>query len=148
MCRTYFFSSFEVLWINRYPIGAFLTGTDFSHTQLNDVNFINTFYKEAENYDLPESEDDKEASDALEPFLNMTDQYTSIYVYGMEDGLYRAGKAAQIMYDNDFRTFFDLGYRMTNGEEKISMFFRLSSEMAVHSSWCIIISAQCSPTHI
>ncbi len=78
--------------------------------------FMNSLYRAAENYDIPASEDDTEAVAALQPFLNMPDQYTSIYIYGMDDGLYRAGRYAPIMDHAGFRTLFDFGYTITNGE--------------------------------
>lgn len=110
------FLLFEVLWTNKWPVTLFLTGTDYLHTQTNDMLFMNEFYNAAKNYDLPDSEDDKKAVEALAPFFDMADKYTSIYIYGLEDGLYRAGRYAPIMDDHDFRVFFDLGYRITNGD--------------------------------
>lgn len=110
------FILFECLWTNKWTIAIALTGIDFSHTQQTDLNFMDAFYEAAERCDIPASEDDTEAVAALEPFLNMPDQYTSIYIYGMEDGLYRAGRYAPIMDHAGFRTLFDLGYAITNGD--------------------------------
>lgn len=110
------FVLFEILWTNKWDIAKAVTGIDFSHTQQTDMTFMNSFYKAAENYDIPASEDDTETAAALEPFLNMSDQYTSIYIYGMEDGLYRAGRYAPIMDNTGFRTFLDFGYIITNGD--------------------------------
>ncbi len=110
------FFLFEALWSNKWPITRFLTGTDFLYTQISDTGFINELYETAREYDIPDSEDDIEAVEALTPFLNIADKYTSIYIYDLEDGLYRAGRHAPIMDDYDFRIFFDIGYRMANGE--------------------------------
>ena len=60
-------------------------------------------------------EEDTEAVKKLQPWFDLGDAYTSIYVYG-SDGYYRAGKYASAMNDSTFRTFFDLGYRITGGE--------------------------------
>lgn len=117
------FLLFLELWMNKWPIGTLITGRDFSHTQLNDADFLDEFYKAAADYDLPESEEDAEAALALDPLLSMADEYTSIYIYGREDGMYRAGRFAPIMDDKDFRIFFDWGYRLTNGDgEDLSVF--------------------------
>ena len=44
----------------------------------------------AKYYNVPESEDDEEGKKAFEPFLDLlTDDYTGVSVYGIDDGLYR-----------------------------------------------------------
>lgn len=110
------FFLFETLWVNKWPITRFLTGSDFLHTQVDNMDFVNKLYETAKNYDIPDSENDMEKVEDLTPFLNMADKYTSIYIYDLEDGFYRAGRYASIMDDHNFRFFFDLGYRMANGE--------------------------------
>ena len=110
------FILFIKLWTNKWTIAKFFTGTDYSLTQMDDTDFMDAFYEAAKNYDIPDSEEDKEAAKALEPFFDMTDKYTSVYIYGLEDGYYRAGKYAQIMDSISFRTFFDFGYGILNGD--------------------------------
>ena len=110
------FVLFQELWLHRWSVGKLLTNTDFSHTQLDNLEFMDEFYEAALDYDLPKSEDDTETALALEPLLEMADEYTSVYIYGRDDGLYRAGRFAPIMDDKDFRIFFDWGYRLTNGD--------------------------------
>lgn len=113
---------FEKLWANKWTIGRFFTGIDYSLSQMNDMDFMDDFYEAARHYDIPDSEDDTEAVEALAPFLDMTDKYTSAYIYGLDDGYYRAGKYAQIMDAPFFRTFFDLGYGILNGDgESLNM---------------------------
>lgn len=72
----------------------------------------------AQNLSLPESSDDEAAAKAIKPLLDLADKYTSIYLYEQEDGLYITGQYAKIMDEkhSGFRTFFDLGYRLTDGE--------------------------------
>ena len=41
----------------------------------------------AKSLPLPESRDDDAAQKAMKPLLNLADKYTSIYLYGQEDGL-------------------------------------------------------------
>ena len=48
------------------------------------------------------------AVEAIQPFFSICDSYTSVFIYGM-DGLYRAGKMADIMNNPSFRTFFEGG---------------------------------------
>lgn len=117
------FFLFVKLWTNKWAIAKFFTGTDYSLTQLDDMDFMDAFYEAAGNYEIPDSEEDKEAGEALEPFFDMTDKYTSVYIYGLDDGYYRAGKYAQIMDSPSFRTFFDLGYGILNGDgEHLNVF--------------------------
>lgn len=86
------------------------------YTQIDDENFQDTLVEEAIRYNIPESEDDVAAVKAVEPFLNLADKYTGLYIYGLEDGLYRAGKSPAIMNDDTFTAFFNIGYRLTAGE--------------------------------
>ena len=48
------------------------------------------------------------AVEAIQPFFSICDSYTSVFIYGM-DGLYRAGKMADIMNNPSFRIFFEGG---------------------------------------
>ena len=111
---TYVF--FELLWTYKWKLFEFATQMDFFYTQMDDQNFQDTLVEEALRYNIPESEEDTEAVRAIQPFLNLADEYTSIYIYGLEDGLYRAGKLPSIMENETFSTFFNLGYRLTAGE--------------------------------
>ena len=127
------FALFIQLWTHKWIVGSVITGTDFSHTQLDDLTFMDEFYEMALEYDLPETEEVMDEGSALEPLFELTDEYTSIYIYGRDDGLYRAGRYAPVMDDKDFRIFFDLGYRLTNGEgEDFRMFpLRFRNETAM-----------------
>ena len=111
---TYVF--FELLWTYKWKFFEFATQMDFFYTQMDDQNFQDTLVEEALRYNIPESEEDTEAVRAIQPFLNLADEYTAIYIYGLEDGLYRAGKLPSIMENETFSTFFNLGYRLTAGE--------------------------------
>lgn len=71
----------------------------------------------AKYYDVPDSETDKEASKAIEPFFSVKDDYTGVYIYEADgDGLYRAGAYAKIVDEMLFGNFMDLGYRLTTGQ--------------------------------
>lgn len=107
---------FELLWTYKWKLFEFATQMDFFYTQMDDQNFQDTLVEEALRYNIPESEEDTEAVRAIQPFLNLADEYTAIYIYGLEDGLYRAGKFPTIMGNETFSTFFSLGYRLTAGE--------------------------------
>ena len=84
---------------------------------MQDNDFWLKLTQEALKYDVPDSEDDKEAVKALEPFFSLADDYTSITVYGLEDGLYRAGCFPEAMLWNEpFNTFFQMSYRWIDEE--------------------------------
>lgn len=93
-----------------------ITKTDFSHTLLDDMVFMDEFYEAAKTYDVPASEDDTEKVDDMEGLFELVDEYTSIYIYGIDDGLYRAGRYAPIMDQQDFRFVLDMGYWVADGE--------------------------------
>lgn len=120
---TYVF--FELLWINKWKFFEYATQMELFYTQMDDQNFQDTLVEEALRYDIPESEEDTEAVKALQPFLDLADEYTAIYIYGLEDGMYRAGKFPTIMKNESFSTLFDLGYRLTAGEGEFSYQFPL-----------------------
>ena len=57
-----------------------------------DDNFWNNLFNKATDYDLPTSETDSKAIDALAPFFDETaDEYTSIYLYSLTEGEYLVG---------------------------------------------------------
>lgn len=109
------FSLFHFLWYNKYTAFEALDPVFHFSPLHGDEDFFGQLYEEAAKYDLPKSEEDTEAVKKLQPWFDLGDAYTSIYVYG-SDGYYRAGKYASAMNDSTFRTFFDLGYRITGGE--------------------------------
>ena len=107
---------FAFLWCYKWEILEWSGDWSFAKLQVDEDEFWNELRDEAKTYDLPDSESDVAKTKALEPLFELADKYTSIYIYG-EDGLYRAGKYATIMDESTgFRTFFDLGYRLTGGE--------------------------------
>ena len=69
-----------------------------------DDNFWNNLFNKATDYDLPTSETDSKAIDALAPFFDETaDEYTSIYLYSLTEGEYLVGRYAQVMDSENFR---------------------------------------------
>lgn len=139
---------FRFLWLQKWNAWAFLID-DFP-VRLNIFpkpaeNFMEILAEEALKYDLPKSEEDDAAAEALTPFLELADDYTALYLYGSEDGLFRAGYMPQIMNKSPFRTFFDLGYDWTEGTgEQIYVFplqFRngcASVHLSYYHSTCFI----------
>ncbi len=117
MCAILIASAFfEVMWQNKWNFFEAVTQMKILRTQIDDEKFRDTLAKEALHYNIPESEDDVESVKALEPFLNLADEYNGIYIYGLEDGLYRAGRYPSFMDNNTFSVLFNLGYRFTGGE--------------------------------
>ena len=109
------YSLFQFLWYNKWTAYEFINPIfHFAPPQGNE-DLFDELLNEAVKYDIPKSEEDTDAIEKLQPFFNLTDCYTSIYIYG-SDGYFRAGKYASAMDDSTFRTIFDLGYRVTGGE--------------------------------
>lgn len=107
---------FSLLWIHKWDILEWTGEMSLSSSQIDEDAFWEKLEKTAKNYEIPDSESDLARTKALNPFFQLADKYTSIYIYG-DDGRYRAGKYADIMDKSPgFRTFFDLGYRLTDGE--------------------------------
>ena len=119
------FTFFELLWLNKWKFCEAAERLDLFYTQINDEEFQNTLVREALNYKIPESEDDTEAIEALKPFLDLANEYTAIYIYGYDDGLYRAGRFASVMDSEQFLLFFNIGYRITDGEGEFMIDFPL-----------------------
>lgn len=119
------FAFFELLWLNKWKFCEAAEDLDLFYTQISDDSFKETLAEEALNYNIPESEDDEEAVEALQPFLDLANEYTSIYIYGEEDGLYRTGKFAPVMDTRSFLFFFNIGYQLTGGQGEYVMDFML-----------------------
>ncbi len=120
------FSLFELLWLNKWKLCETAERLNLFYTQMEDEDFSNTLMEEALHYNIPESEADTEAVAALDPFFDLADEYTGIYIYGMDDGLFRAGRFAPAMEDEGFLFFFNVGYRLTGGEGEFVQDFPLA----------------------
>lgn len=109
---------FELLWLNKWTLVNWTGNFEILQSQIDDEDFWTKLDETAQNLSLPESSDDESAAKAIKPLLDLADKYTSIYLYEQEDGLYITGQYAKIMDEkhSGFRTFFDLGYRLTDGE--------------------------------
>ena len=109
---------FELLWLNKWTLVNWTGNFEILQSQIDDEDFWTKLDETAQNLSLPESSDDEAAAKAIKPLLDLADKYTSIYLYEQEDGLYITGQYAKIMDEkhSGFRTFFDLGYRLTDGE--------------------------------
>lgn len=107
---------FSVLWKNKWLIGRFFSGTDLSHTLLDNPDFMTSFFESAQFFDIPESENDTEGIQALDPLFDLADEYTSIYIYSGTDGYYRAGRYASVMDTKAVQRIFEVGYNLTGIE--------------------------------
>ena len=126
------FSFFELLWLNKWKLCETFERLDLFYTQMEDEDFQNTMVEEALRYNIPESEADTKAVAALDPFFDLVNEYTGIYIYGMDDGLYRAGRFAPAMEDENFLFFFNIGYRLTDGEGNLYRSFHWTLQTAPH----------------
>ncbi len=116
---------FRSLWLQKWNawdliISDFPIQLDIFPKPADD--FFERMAEEALKYDFPESEDDTEAVRAIAPFFDLADEYTSMYLYGLTDGMFRTGVMPEIMDTPSFRTFFDIGFDLTygSGEQRTS----------------------------
>ena len=109
---------FHTLWANKWYVLHLVTETTLPIAlpiPQPDENFWTMLGTEALNYDIPASEADTEAVKKLQPLFDQLDDYTGLAIYGMEDGIYRAGQYPRCMDKEQFQSFFDIGYRLTDG---------------------------------
>ena len=109
---------FHTLWANKWYILHLVTETNLPIAlpiPQPDENFWTMLGTEALNYDIPASEADAGAVKKLQPLFDQLDDYTGLAIYGMEDGIYRAGQYPRCMDKEQFQSFFDIGYRLTDG---------------------------------
>ena len=109
---------FHTLWANKWYVLHLVTETDLPIAlpiPQPDENFWTMLGTEALNYNIPASEADTEAVKKLQPLFDQLDDYTGLAIYGMEDGIYRAGQYPRCMDKEQFQSFFDIGYRLTDG---------------------------------
>ncbi len=110
------FLLFEVLWQHKWEIGSWLYRKDLHQTQLDNTHFLLKLTEEAENYDIPSSEKDIGQAGELEHFFKLADAYTALYIYEVDNGMFRAGHPADIMYNPSLsRGLLSLGYLLTDG---------------------------------
>lgn len=111
-------SLFELLWLNKWNLVDWTGNFELLQSQIDDENFWTELSNTAKDLTLPESSEDKNAEENMKPLFALADKYTSIYLYDNESGIYLTGQYAKIMDEehSGFRTFFDLGYRLTDGE--------------------------------
>ena len=112
------FALFEVLWTNKFSIFNLLGLGDYYNTYGDYIYLSDRLYEQAPNYELPESETDEERIQALAPLLDLADKYTSISIYGLDDGYHRTTRMAEIFTDknNVFQVFIGLGDQLTAGD--------------------------------
>lgn len=104
------FAVFETLWINKQVFFHLAGLDDYYFNESALITLSDELYKQAPNYELPESENDKERIEALKPLLNLADDYTDIAIYGLDDGYYRTSKEAEIWRKyNFFPVFYTTG---------------------------------------
>lgn len=119
---------FRTLWHGRNHAYDLLHEVPFLHLPAPSDTILMDIADAAAHYEVPESEKDTLRIEKLQPFFSIADEYTSIYIYGTIDGLYRAGQYASRMDNPNFQSFFDTGYSLTEaaGEEyyKLTLKFK------------------------
>lgn len=105
---------FGILWKQQTSVLKFLE--NIPALTWDKEAFIEELKSTAIQYDVPDSEWDEEAQEAIRPFLDAKDKYTGIYVYEIGGkGLYRCGAYPEIMDQLLYRSFLSLGYWITGG---------------------------------
>lgn len=107
---------FEVLWLNKWDFYEYVRQVPGLQDISQDETFWEKLRTEALKYDIPSSEDDKQGVKKIEPFLELGDKYTGIYIYNLKEGNYIAGSFPRVLENAAFSTFFDMGYQLTGGE--------------------------------
>lgn len=106
------------LWTQKWPFWYWLIENcpvEISFLPEPEEDIFTKLSEEARKYEIPESEDDEEGVEAIQPFFDLADKYTAIYIYGIEDGMYRAGRAPSAFVENRDNFLFNTGYEWTDG---------------------------------
>lgn len=86
---------FFTLWNNiafAWSVAKYLPCFSF-----DEEAFVGELRQDAQNYTVPEYNDGKNGKNTMEGFFAPADKYTGIYIYGSDDGLYRASKYPEIL---------------------------------------------------
>lgn len=110
----------DFLWLNRWHVWEISNHLFRSGPDHTSSTFWNHIYEEALKYDLPESEKDTEAAARLQPFFELFDENTNVYIYGLEKGDYRAGKVSSSDRSFFLTHFFRFGYMITDSYSRES----------------------------
>ena len=90
-------SLFAFLWRHQADAADLLERSGIV-TWFDSGEFLEKAETAAKYYNVPDSEDDEEGKKEFEPFLDLlTDDYTGVSVYGIDDGLYRYGRTPRIL---------------------------------------------------
>lgn len=139
------FSLFRFLWHQKWNVYAMTdklpSGMRFF--PMPDDDFWTKLDREAKKYNIPDSEDDTEAVNGLEPFFSLADKYTGIYIYGLEDGLYRASHYPDYtLWNEPFNTFFQLTYSWI--DENIDQVFERAVKFKNGYAYVMVYFYHCS----
>lgn len=103
---------FWFLWIN---IGnAWKIAKNFPPFYLDEDALIAELKEKALNYELPEYEHGENLNKQMGDFFQSADDYTGIYIYGTDDGLYRASVYPKILEELIIGTFINWGTSLTD----------------------------------
>ena len=88
---------FWFLWVHQADAASLLENSGLVKW-FDSEEFVEDIQREAGKYSVPEAEDDAEGQKEIQPFFDsVTDEYTGVYIYGQDDGMYRCGRIADIM---------------------------------------------------
>lgn len=112
------FSLFQFFWQSKWEAAYAVRQTGLLPLPSLREDFFQELYEEARDYSVPDKENNAAQQQAFAPFFDICDAYTGLYIYGADDGLYRAGKFPEYFYDHS-SLFFNLALDFTDniGEE-------------------------------
>ena len=83
---------FWFLWVHQADAASLLENWGLVKW-FDSEEFVEDIQREAGKYSVPEAEDDAEGQKEIQPFFDsVTDEYTGVYIYGQDDGMYRCGQ--------------------------------------------------------
>ena len=96
---------FWFLWVHQADAATFLESSGLVKW-FDSEEFEENLQREAKNYSVPAAEMIQKARKKFSHFwTGVTDEYTGVYVYGQDDGLYRCGQITDIMRVYPFGSF-------------------------------------------
>lgn len=121
------FSLFQFLWQNKWEAAYAARHMGIVSIPEPHDDFFQNLYDHAKEYSVPDSENNLKQQREFAPFFNLCDEYTGMYIYGADDGIYRTGRFPEYFYKHS-SFFYNLSANFTDniGEEyaELSLHFK------------------------
>lgn len=117
---------FCFLWLHTDTAWKF--AKNFPPFYFDDENLVEQLRIDAKNYELPDYDDGKNQKDDFGTFFSHADDYTGVYIYGADDGLYIASQYPYRFDDVFAESLMQLGGFIYNLYSSESLYHALESE--------------------